>query len=255
MELITNVVQAEAADGNICQQCCTRKHCLVNYLEQSYAEELVTAIRHRKPLTRGEHLFIQGDPFYSLYLVRSGSFKSAIIDHTGDRQVTGFYFSGDILGVDGIDSGQHLYEIEALETSSVCSLPFHLVEKICSAGNSGLYRRLVSTVSNMAFRDSQLLMVLGRMHAEQRLASFFLDISDRMNRRGESAQELYLRMARYEIANYLGLAVETVSRLFKRFQSEGLIQASRHRVKILNKDALMQIVSREHRFSGLRNIA
>lgn len=255
MELIANIIQAGTIAGNLCRQCCTRKYCLIHCLESCHATKLVAAIRHRKPLTKGEHLYIQGDPFYSLYLVRSGSFKSAIIDDTGDRQVTGFHFSGDILGVDGIDMGRYLYEVEAMETSSVCSLPFHVVETAASAGDNGLYRRLISVICNQSFRDSRLLMVLGRMHAEQRLASFLLDISERMQQRGESAQELYLRMARYDIANYLGLAVETVSRLFKRFQSDGLIAARRHRVQILSVSGLRQLVASEHRFSGLRNIA
>lgn len=244
----------EAAES-FCEHCCTRKSCPLGRLEIEQPGLLNRVVRHPKPLRKGDRLFMQGDDFYSLYLVRSGSFKSCITDPSGDCQITGFHFPGDILGLDGIESGRHLYEVKALETASICTFPFHLVETIADRNRGSFCRQLMRAVSGVAYRESHLLMVLGRMHAEQRLASFLLEISRQMADRGKSALEFNLSMARYDIASYLGLAVETVSRLFRRFQEDGLVEADRHRVRILNMERLREIVASEHRFSGLRNIA
>lgn len=236
-----------------CDTCCTRKNCLVNRLDDGVSLALSRAIRQPKPLEKGDRLYIQGDPFCSLYLIRSGAFKSCIMDDTGDRQITGFHFPADIVGLDGVESGRQVYEIEALETSSVCAIRFDRLEQISRHSNGELYRHLVCAVSGSAFKESQLLMVLGRLHAEQRLASFLLDTSRRMGNRGESSHVFNLSMARQDIANYLGLAIETVSRLFKRFEHNGLISAAGRRVRIVDTLGLNSIVAGERRFTGLRN--
>jgi len=212
-------------------------------------------MRAPRILARGERLFIQGDKFYSIYLVRSGTFKSYIIDDTGDRQITGFHFAADILGLDGVQSGRHGLEIEALETSSVCVVPFCKLEQGFGQNQSGLYRYLIGAASGSAYQQSYLLMLLGRLHAAQRLASFLLDISRKMGERGGSESEFHLTMPRYDIANYLGMAVETVSRLFKRFEKQNLIKVERRHLKIIDRDGLLDTLSSDHRFSALRNTA
>lgn len=248
-------VELISATRNTCDSCCTRKNCLVNRFDDRIVRALSRVMRQPRPMEKGDRLYIQGDRFYSLYLIRSGAFKSCITDDTGDRQITGFHFPAEIIGLDGVESGRHLYEIEALETSSVCVIPFGQFEQISRHNNGDLYRHLVCAVSGSAFKESQLLMVLGRLHAEQRLASFLIDTSMRMRDRGESSREFNLSMARQDIANYLGLAIETVSRLFKRFEEEGLISAEGRHVRIVDTIGLHSIVAGERRFSGLRNIA
>lgn len=226
-----------------CNYCRARKTCLISTFREDEYSDLSNLIHHEKPMLKGERLFFQGDPFNSLYLIRSGCFKSCIVDESGEKQVTGFHLSTDILGIDGVDSGKHMREVEALETSSVCSLPFDCFKEVSIRGNEELYRRLVCAVSCMMYRESHLMMVLGKMKAEQRLVSFLLDVSKRMADRGESALEFRLSMARYDIANYLGLAVETVSRLFKRLEEHQLIIANRHRVRIVDMDGLHLLMS------------
>lgn len=238
-----------------CESCCTRKHCFIKQFDDRLGQELSSVMRRPKLLAKGDRLFIEGDKFYSLYLIRSGAFKSYITDETGDRQITGFHFPADILGLDGIDSGRYGYEIEALETSSVCALPFSDFEHISNRNHGVLYRHLIGSICSSAYTNSHLLMVLARLHAEQRLASFLLDTADKVGDRGGSGREFNLSMARQDIANYLGLAVETVSRLFKLFERKGLISTEQRRVCIINRNGLYDMLAADHRFSGLRNIA
>lgn len=243
MESATQVAKLKDTQEITCSHCLARKSCLISTLNSSENNELSSLIHHEKPMAKGQRLFLQGDNFQSLYLIRSGSFKSCIVDESGERQVTGFHFSTDILGIDGIDSRKYTCEVEALETSSVCSLAFDIFKDSPLKTNQKIYNRLLCAVSCMMFRESHLMMVLGKMRAEQRLAHFLLDISQRMHDRGESAHEFRLSMARYDIANYLGLAVETVSRLFKRLEEQGLIVANRHRVRLMDMDGLQYMIA------------
>lgn len=246
MESTNAVVTLNRLKKVTCNFCLARKSCLISTLNSSENSELSSIINHEKPLMKGQRLFLQGDKFHSLYLIRSGCFKSCIVDESGDRQVTGFHYSTDILGIDGIDTSRYMCEVEALETSSVCSLPFDRFKDASLQSNQKVYNRLLRSVSCMMFRESHLMMVLGKMRAEQRLAHFLLDISQRMHDRGESAIEFRLSMARYDIANYLGLAVETVSRLFKRLEEQGLIAADRHRVRLIDMDGLQLLIASNH---------
>jgi len=243
MELIHSGINISAINKVSCKQCQTRKSCLMAEFDEGEANNAECFVTHEKPMGKGQHLFLQGDKFQSLYLIRSGSFKSSITDETGERQVTGFHFSNDILGIDGIEPGRHIREVEALETSSVCTLPFQLFKEVSLRSNKSLYEKLICNVSSMMFKTSHLMMTLTKMKAEQRLASFLLDISQSMYERRQSPHEFKLPMARYDIANYLGLAVETVSRLFKRLEDQKLIVAQRHRVHIVDMDGLHRIAA------------
>jgi len=243
MEEPEGVVKLSSIRPVSCSGCRARKTCLISTFNEDEYSGLENIIQHEKPMLKGQRLFFQGDLFKSLYLIRSGCFKSCIVDESGEKQVTGFHLSTDILGIDGVDSGRYMREVEALETSSVCSLPFDCFKQASLQGNEELYRRLVCAVSCMMYRESHLMMVLGKMKAEQRLVSFLLDVSQRMSDRGESALEFRLSMARYDIANYLGLAVETVSRLFKRLEEQNLVVANRHWVRITDMGGLHLVMS------------
>lgn len=234
--------------------CCSEKNCLLRHL--GLGDGFTPAIAHqRSTVHKGELLFSQGDSFQHFYQVRCGSFKSYITNHNGDWQVTGFHFSGDVVGLDGLDSGHHIYAVEALETSSICRLSFDAVEHGLGTDRGKFYRHLISTLCAAEFRQHQSLMVVSRMHADQRLANFLMSLSSSMHARGNSKMEFNLTMARYDIANYLGLAVETLSRLFRRFQEGQYIQVDRQYVRILDMRGLQLILSGETRFSGLQKIA
>ncbi len=252
---INGAMELETIQENPCKWCCTRKKCLVKKLEDQKVIALAKIVRQQKALHKGDRLTIQGDHFNSLFLVQSGSLKSSIIDNSGDCQITGFHFAGETLGMDGVESGRHLYEIEALETVSVCTVPFNFIETLPAANQGAFYRHLMGQVVGDAFKESNLLLMLGRMHAEQRLASFLLDIGKRLGVAAQTEPELKLSMTRHDIANYLGLAVETLSRLFRRFEENKLIDASRHRVRICNMAGLHDLVAGDHRFSGKRQLA
>lgn len=243
MELINSGINISTIDKVSCRQCQTRKSCLMGVFDDSESHNVERLVSHEKPLRKGQSLFLQGDNFQSLYLIRSGSFKSCIIDESGERQVTGFHFSNDILGIDGIEPGRHMREVEALETSSVCTLSFQHFKEVSLCGDKSLYDKLICNISGMMSKASQLMMTLTKLKAEQRLASFLLDMSHSMYERRQSPHEFKLPMARYDIANYLGLAVETVSRLFKRLEDQGLIVAQRHRVRIVDMDGLQGIAA------------
>ena len=238
-----------------CIQCCNRRNCLIDQLKISEIRDFSYALRHPKPLRRGEHLYVRGNKFYSIFIVKSGSLKTCITDTSGDYQVTGFYLPGDILGVDGLNTGQHMYDVEALETSSLCAVSYDHFEHVSDANHGKLYRQLIRHLNEMAMQNYDQMFILGKMHANQRLASFLLSMSKRMHDRKHSGYEFFLSMTRYDIANYLGLAVETVSRLFKHFKTDGLITTDHRFVRIKDKGRLQDIVSRAYKFSSLSDIA
>ena len=232
-----------------CQHCALSKTCLISRLDDACQEVIREIVRYPKPLHKGDRLFMSGDRFSALYLIKAGSFKSTLIDGEGNAQVTGFHFASDLLGLDGMRSGQHIYEVEALETSSVCSLPFNFAQYLSSEGMRAFYPLLMSQMTTNVLNDSSLFLVLSRMHAEQRLASFLLDFSQKARDSGKSGYEFTLTMPRYDIANYLGLAGETVSRLFQRLEKEGIVVCQRHSVFILDMARLEQIKNQGLRLS------
>jgi CRP/FNR family transcriptional regulator len=202
-------------------------------------DELMTA---RIRLRTGQTLFRAGDRFTSLYWIRSGSFKSVLLLEAGHEQVAGYHMQGEIIGADGIGNDSHGCEAVALEDSEVCSLPFERVEAL-SRRNSGFQRNLHRLLSREIARARSVAMLLGTMHADQRLGAFLLDLSQRYQARGYSSCEFVLRMTRAEIASYLGLTLETVSRVFSRFHHEGLLQVERRLVKLLDRASLKRLVA------------
>jgi CRP/FNR family transcriptional regulator len=195
-------------------------------------------------LHRGDALYRKGSRFHALFAIRNGSCKSVLLTRDGNEQVAGYHIAGEIIGIDGIGTGTYECQASALEDMDVCRLAFDQVERLAQLSASFLHN-LHKLMSLECARAQTLMVVLGTMRAEQRLAVFLLDLSRRYEARGFSSCEFVLRMTREEIGSYLGIALETVSRLFSRFQREGLIQVQGRTVKVLDKVAMNQLVDCE----------
>jgi CRP/FNR family transcriptional regulator len=225
-----------AAVHTQCTTCNLREVCLPCGLPACDTHLLGDMVYTRRRVKRGECLFRAGGGFDSLYAVRSGFFKSSTVLEDGRDQVTGFHMAGEILGMDGIGTGAHSADAIALEDSEVCIIPYaHLEEP-------GLQRQLQKVMSRELVRDQGVMMLLGTMRAEERLAAFLLNLSQRLVARGFSSHEFHLRMTRDEIGSYLGLSLETVSRLFSRFQDDGLITVQQKHICILDVAGLRAVM-------------
>ena len=191
----------------------------------------------RKRVKRGEILYRAGGAFDAIYAVRTGFFKSSVLLEDGRDQVTGFHMAGEIVGMDGIASGSHVADVVALEDSEVCIIPYARLEE------PGLQRQLHKVMSRELVRDQGVMTLLGTMRAEERLAAFLLNLAQRFLARGFSSTEFHLRMTRDEIGSYLGLSLETVSRLFSRFQDDGHIAVQQKHIRILDTPGLKAVMT------------
>ena len=209
-----------------CSTCKLREACLPCGTAATETHPMAESAYTRKRVKRGEALYRAGSGFNSLYAIRSGFFKSRVTLEDGRDQVTGFHMAGEILGMDGIGTEMHASDVIALEDSEVCIIPYaHLEEP-------RLQRQLRRVMSRELVRDQGVMLLLGTMKAEERLAAFLLNLSQRLLARGFSPAEFHLRMTRDEIGSYLGLSLETVSRLFSRFQEETLISVQQKHIRI-----------------------
>jgi len=216
-----------------CSSCNLRELCLpcgLTGLDVDRVEELVYT---RKRMERGESLYRAGDEFSSLYAVRSGFFKTTQTLEDGRDQVTGFHMAGEIMGMDGIGPDTHSSNAVALEDSEVCVIPYSRLESL-GRDMHGLQRQFHKVMSREIAQEHSVMLLLGTMRAEERLAAFLLNLSQRFTARGYSASEFNLRMTREEIGSYLGLKLETVSRAFSRFQEDGLISVQQKHIRILD---------------------
>jgi CRP/FNR family transcriptional regulator len=218
-----------------------RELCLPVGLEYEALQQLDQLVTNRVRLKKGEVLYRAGDPFSALYAVRTGSCKTTVLAEDGREQVAGYHMLGDVIGMDGIATSRHGCQALALEDSEVCVLPFDDLESL-SRSVAPLQRNLHRFLSREISRDHNIMLLLGSMRAEERLAAFLLNLSQRYSERGYSSMEFVLRMSRAEIGSYLGLKLETVSRLFSRFQQEGLLQVQGRAIKLLDIAALKQLL-------------
>ena len=170
----------------------------------------------------------------SLYAVRTGFFKTCVSAEDGRDQVTGFQMAGELLGLDGISTDRHTCDAVALEDSQVCVIPYHQLEEL-SREVSDLQRQFHQIMSREIVRDHGVMLLLGSMRAEERLAAFLLNLTQRLQARGFSGSSLVLRMTREEIGSYLGLKLETVSRAFSRFQDDGLLEVEQRHIRIARR--------------------
>jgi CRP/FNR family transcriptional regulator len=187
-------------------------------------------------------LFRAGDSFQSLYAVRTGFFKTCVSSEDGRDQVTGFQMAGELLGLDGISHDRHNCDAIALEDSQVCVIPFSQLEDL-SRDFTPLQHQFHKIMSREIVRDHGMMLLLGSMRAEERLAAFLLNLTQRLQARGFSASSLILRMTREEIGSYLGLKLETVSRTFSKFQDDGLLEVKQRHIRILDEAGLRQLIS------------
>jgi len=224
-----------------CLTCSMRELCLPVGLTADEMKQVDALIVTRTTLKKYEALYRAGEPFHALYAIRIGSLKTSMRAEDGREQVAGYHMPGEIIGLDGIGTDRHGTEAMALEDSEVCVLPFVSVEDLARSVPA-LQHNLHKVISNEVARDQGVMLLLGSMRAEERIAVFLLNLVDRYRCRGNSAGEYVLRMTREEIGSYLGLKAETVSRLFSRLQEEGLIQVRGRTVKLLNEGALRQII-------------
>lgn len=197
----------------------------------------------RRRVRRGEYLFHAGQPFHALYGIRAGSFKTVLLTEDGREQVTGFHMAGEVLGLDSVGAEVCGGDAIALEDSDVVEIPFEELDAL-AAREPGLQRELFRLLAGEIQRDRALMLLLGSMRAEERLAAFLLNLSRRLAARGWSATEFLLRMTREEIGSLLGLKLETVSRILSRFQAEGLIKVRNREITILEMDALKAVIGR-----------
>jgi len=203
--------------------------------------QLDTFVDERRRIKRGEKLYAAGTVFESLYTVRLGSLKTSVLFEDGREQVTGFHMLGELIGLDGISTEVHNCSAHALEDSEVCLLPFSRLEDF-SRRIPALQHHVHRLLSSEIVREQHNMLLLGTMRAEEKLATFLLDLSDRYLKRGYSASEFVLRMTREEIGSFLGLKLETVSRLFSRFQEAGLIIAQQKYIKLLDPGGLRELI-------------
>jgi CRP/FNR family transcriptional regulator len=226
-----------------CSGCGLRDVCLPCGLSGADAQSIDQLVYSRRRVRRHETLYRAGAPFQSLYAVRSGFFKSFVVTEDGREQVTGFQMPGEIIGLDGIEAEAHRLNVEALEDSMVCIIPFARLEQM--AGRLPAFQRQFHRMmSREIVRDQGVMTLLGTMDAEQRVAAFLLSLSQRFAARGFAAAEFLLRMTREEIGSYLGLKLETVSRVFSRLQQSGLIEVQNKSVRLLDLAALKATLGR-----------
>ncbi len=220
--LFNNLAKIERDRNVACHACSLYSLCLPLGLNNNDLVRLDNIIERSQNHKRGHTLFTSDQPFRSLFVVRSGSFKTTISAKDGRDQVTGFYFPGEFIALDAIHQQNYQSNAKALESSSVCELPFNNLEEI-GKEMPQLQIQMLTRLSKELAGDKNLMLLLGKKTADEKLATFLLSLSKRFQERGFSATDFQLSMSRGDIANHLGLAVETVSRLFSRFQEEGLI--------------------------------
>jgi CRP/FNR family transcriptional regulator len=228
-----------------CSNCNLRELCLPFGLDEHELERLDALISNRHRVKKGDSLYQVGEDFTAIYAIRSGFFKTDVLMEDGRDQVTGFQMAGELLGLDGISTEQHTCNAVALEDSEICAIPFAQMETLSREIHS-LQHHFHKVMSREIVRDHGVMMLLGTMRAEERLAAFLLNLSQRFTARGYSHSDFTLRMTREEIGSYLGLKLETVSRAFSRFQEEGHIAVQQKHVRILNVTGLKAMMNRRN---------
>ena len=226
-----------------CASCRLSELCLPLALNKSEIHKLDAIVERNRPLTKGDHLYRQSDEFKSVYAVRSGSFKSYFLSDSGKSRVTGLYLPGEIIGMDGIASNKYANSTSALEHSSICEIPFSQLGKL-SREQPSLQHHFFAIMGNEITKDQQVHTLLSSYSAEERTASFLLGLSSRYARVSLSPTRFLLSMTRGDIGEYLGLTVETVSRIFTSLQKKRLISVDNREIELLDIESLRDIVSR-----------
>ncbi|MGV7208376.1 fumarate/nitrate reduction transcriptional regulator Fnr [Oxalobacteraceae bacterium A2-2] len=225
-----------------CATCSMHQLCLPMGLDTADMDRLDQIIGRRRKVARGGTLFRIGDGFANLYAVRLGHFKTYQVNQEGLEQITGFQMAGELLGMDAISADRHLCNAIALEDSEVCEIPFGSLQQLL-ADMPTLLRHFHRMMSQEITREQSVMLLLGNMQATQRFAAFLVNLSSRYEARGYSPHTFQLRMSREEIGNYLGLTIESISRLLSRFKKEGLVRVSNREIELLNLPTLKAITA------------
>ena len=220
-----------------CSACHLKDLCLPHGLAEPELRRLDALRFGRRRLREGQAVYLEGDSLDFLYAVRSGTFKSTLALSDGREQVTGFQMAGELMGLDGLASGKHASTATALEDAEICTISYPQLSELAAA-DFGLQQVFSRLLSREIVREHGLMALLGSMSAEERVASFLLNISHRLKARGYSPSEFHLRMSRAEIGSYLGMKLETVSRTLSAFQQQGLLAVDKKHVRILDLERL-----------------
>ncbi|MDO6618291.1 MULTISPECIES: electron transport transcriptional regulator EtrA [unclassified Shewanella] len=223
-----------------CHDCSMESLCIPFSLNNNELDRLDEIIERKKPVQKGDQIFKSGDPLKSLFAIRSGTIKSYTITEQGDEQITGFHLAGDVIGFDGIHSQIHQSFAQALETAMVCEIPFDTLDTLAGSMPK-LRQQIMRLMSNEIMSDQEMILLLSKKNAEERLAAFISNLANRFGSRGFSPHEFRLTMTRGDIGNYLGLTVETISRLLGRFQKSGFIEVKGKYITIVDHKALSQL--------------
>ena len=224
-----------------CSNCNLRELCMPVGVSPQDMERIDEVVSARRKVKRGTALFRSGEPFEALYAIRTGVFKTCVAANDGRDQVTGFQMAGEIVGLDGIVNERHTCDAVALEDAEVCVMPFDKIGEL-SREIGALQHHIHRVLSREIVREHGVMLLLGSMRAEERLAAFLLNLVERLHARGFSRSELVLRMTREEIGSYLGLKLETVSRTFSKFADEGIVELRQRHLRILDAQTLRRIV-------------
>lgn len=225
-----------------CKNCQLQSFCSQLEPDSALPRHLDQIAEHPRPLHRGEHLFHQGQPFRNLYVVRTGGIKLYLTTYDGTEQILNFYFPGELLSLDSIVSGQHKTSAVALDTTSVCRLPFERVKSLCHE-YPRLYDKLFEFAGQEIANEHIMMLTMGQKSADEKFAVFLLDIAMRHKKSGHYHQNIQLCMSRHDIANYLFLADETISRLFSKFSTQNILKTNRKTIQILDFNRLEAIAN------------
>lgn len=235
-------IRCHSAPDVNCANCRLATICLPISLHLDDISRLDDIIQRNRPVQKGEYVFRAGDAFKSFYALRSGAIKTVRITEDGLEQVTGFFLPGEIIGIDGLADNSHSNSAISLETSAVCEIPYAQLEDL-SAKVPNLQRRMFQLMGKEIAQDQHLITLLSKNSAEERIASLLLSISTRNHSRGLSADDFFLPMSRSDIGNFLGLTIETVSRIFTKLHKQTVINLDKKHVRINDVTALKKLAT------------
>jgi CRP/FNR family transcriptional regulator len=225
-----------------CSNCSMHQLCLPMGLDDADMDRLDQIIGRRRKIPKGGSLFRIGDTFTNLYAIRLGHFKTYQLNADGLEQITGFQMAGELLGMDAISTDRHHCIAEALEDSEVCEIPFNRLEQLFGDMPT-LLRHFHRMMSQEITREQSVMLLLGNMPATQRFAAFIVNLASRYEARGYSSTCFQLRMSREEIGNYLGLTIESISRLLSKFKKDGLLRVSNREIELLDPPRLKAVTA------------
>src|SRR5690554_2377019 len=225
-----------------CSQCRLGKICLPLTLDSQEIEKLDEIVKRGRITQKGEHIYRANDTFHAVFAVRSGYVKTYRLTDDGEEQITGFHFPGEIFGMDGINKHKYTNSARALESAAICEIPFARFQEL-TVQLPSLQMHFFQLMSQEISNDQQLITMLSKKTAEQRIATLLLTISERHSDRSLSATHFRLAMSRTDIGNYLGLTVETVSRILNRFHKEGLIVLDQKEVRLVEIQDLRELAN------------